>query len=257
MKKSSKTLGGAKSLGFTLAEVLITLAIIGVVAALTIPVVVHKYQQKQFYTQFMKVYNTLVTATNLSIAENGFPSTWTFDTLDNTINQYILPNLHVASECTMGTGCGEYSVSNLSGQNLAGTFSSFIDNGHFFFSHSADSTSKKIITLADGSTLVIAIDTYTPYQGTPYVNGISFTFDTNGSKGPNTLGRDIFEIVYNKYDPITSETRWAWRYSYYEKGGEDGGSDELTVSNCDPSSDDEDNGYGCVGRLLADGKMDY
>ena len=33
--------------GFTLAEVLITLAIIGVVAALTVPTVVHKYQQKE------------------------------------------------------------------------------------------------------------------------------------------------------------------------------------------------------------------
>lgn len=44
---------------FTLAEVLITLAIIGVVAALTIGVVVKNYQQTALKTQFKKVYSTL------------------------------------------------------------------------------------------------------------------------------------------------------------------------------------------------------
>ena len=42
--------------GFTLAEVLITLGIIGVVAALTIPTLVAKYQQKALNTQFKKSY---------------------------------------------------------------------------------------------------------------------------------------------------------------------------------------------------------
>jgi prepilin-type N-terminal cleavage/methylation domain-containing protein len=39
---------------FTLAEVLITLAIIGVVAALTIPTVVRNYQKTQTVTQLKK-----------------------------------------------------------------------------------------------------------------------------------------------------------------------------------------------------------
>ena len=46
--------------GFTLAEVLITLAIIGVVAALTIPAVIHKYQQQELYTRFIETYNIFI-----------------------------------------------------------------------------------------------------------------------------------------------------------------------------------------------------
>ena len=48
-----------KNLAFTLAEVLITLAIIGVVAALTIPTVVTNYKKKTYVTQLKKTYNYL------------------------------------------------------------------------------------------------------------------------------------------------------------------------------------------------------
>ncbi len=56
---------------FTLAEVLITLAIIGVVAALTIPAIVKNYQKTQFKTQFKKIYTTMSAALNTTIANNG------------------------------------------------------------------------------------------------------------------------------------------------------------------------------------------
>jgi prepilin-type N-terminal cleavage/methylation domain-containing protein len=45
--------------GFTLAEVLITLAIIGVVAALTIPAVVKNYQETERKTQYKNAENTI------------------------------------------------------------------------------------------------------------------------------------------------------------------------------------------------------
>ena len=56
---------------FTLAEVLITLGIIGVVAALTLPSVISNYQTKQRITQLKKVYNTLSQAYEMGVAENG------------------------------------------------------------------------------------------------------------------------------------------------------------------------------------------
>ena len=44
--------------GFTLAEVLITLGIIGVVAAMTLPTVINNVQEKQFHSKFKKAYAT-------------------------------------------------------------------------------------------------------------------------------------------------------------------------------------------------------
>ena len=43
--------------GFTLAEILITLGVIGIVAAMTIPGLITKYQQKQTVIQLKKVFN--------------------------------------------------------------------------------------------------------------------------------------------------------------------------------------------------------
>ncbi len=87
--------GGLNSLNphhaFTLAEVLITLAIIGIVAALTIPTLVSKNEKKQLYTQFMKTYNTIVNTFALASIEEGEPNNWQFkngDT-DTIINKYL------------------------------------------------------------------------------------------------------------------------------------------------------------------------
>ena len=45
--------------GFTLAEVLITLGIIGVVAAMTIPTLMVNYKAHQLHSQFLKSYSTI------------------------------------------------------------------------------------------------------------------------------------------------------------------------------------------------------
>ena len=57
--------------GFTLAEVLITLLIIGVVAALTIPSVISNYQQQEFKTGLKKAVSVLNEAIQTNIAQEG------------------------------------------------------------------------------------------------------------------------------------------------------------------------------------------
>ena len=59
-----------QKLGFTLAEVLITLGIIGIVAAMTIPVLITNYQKKTTATRVKKAYSELLLAIKLSESFN-------------------------------------------------------------------------------------------------------------------------------------------------------------------------------------------
>ena len=56
---------------FTLSEVLITLGVIGVVAAITLPGLIANYQKKVLVNQFKKSYSNLSNALNLVQAEYG------------------------------------------------------------------------------------------------------------------------------------------------------------------------------------------
>lgn len=62
--------------GFTLAEVLITLGIIGVVAAMTIPVMISSYNKHITETRLKKFYSLFNQAIKLSVAENGEVEGW-------------------------------------------------------------------------------------------------------------------------------------------------------------------------------------
>ena len=55
---------------FTLAEVLVTLAVIGVIAALTIPGLLKDYQIKQNRVAFKKIYSDLASATKMIMLDN-------------------------------------------------------------------------------------------------------------------------------------------------------------------------------------------
>ena len=60
-----------KHAAFTLAEVLITLGIIGVVAALTLPTLIQNHQKQVYVTQLKKAYSTLNNAINKMAVDEG------------------------------------------------------------------------------------------------------------------------------------------------------------------------------------------
>ena len=61
---------------FTLAEVLITLGIIGVVAAMTLPTLIAKYQKQEVVTKLKRVYSVMNQAIQMSEAINGEAKYW-------------------------------------------------------------------------------------------------------------------------------------------------------------------------------------
>lgn len=62
--------------GFTLAEVLITLGIIGVVAAMTLPTLIQNYKNQVVETRLKKFYSVMNQAVMLSESENGDKKDW-------------------------------------------------------------------------------------------------------------------------------------------------------------------------------------
>lgn len=75
--------GNLKAPAFTLAEVLITLGIIGVVAAMTMPSLIQKYQEQKRVTQLKKAYAVLQNAYLMAVKDYGEPQDWGL-TITNT-----------------------------------------------------------------------------------------------------------------------------------------------------------------------------
>lgn len=90
--------------GFTLAEVLITLTIIGVVAAMTIPTLVNKYQERATVVALKKAYSTLSQAYLMAVQENGTPENWDWSSVDN-LNMMFSKYLRTTKDCPAGSDC--------------------------------------------------------------------------------------------------------------------------------------------------------
>lgn len=69
---------------FTLAEVLITLVIIGVIAAITVPTLIHKMRREEVETKLKRVYSVMNQAINMSKIDNGDFKQWDYSAIDGT-----------------------------------------------------------------------------------------------------------------------------------------------------------------------------
>lgn len=96
--------------GFTLAEVLITLGVIGVVAAMTIPGMITNYQKKQTAIEVKKAYTELNQILKMAIADHGDPSGWDYyseNELPQWVQTYFEPYVKVtgAKACASNEEC--------------------------------------------------------------------------------------------------------------------------------------------------------
>ena len=96
-----------KNDGFTLAEVLITLGIIGVVAALTIPTLIQNHKKQTTVTQLKKAYSEISQALQFAQVDNGMQETWDlysgFDGVNSAsiyfAENYFFPYMKILKIC--------------------------------------------------------------------------------------------------------------------------------------------------------------
>ena len=164
---------------FTLAEVLITLGIIGVIAAMTIPVMISNYQKTQTLTQLKRTFNVISNALRMAIAENGDPEGWSLNPSNNIqassdfANMYLIPYLHVIKNCgtdTSGVCSYEPTAMNGSPSDSVARYSRFFLN--------------------DGTLVLIRTTVNQPTDTFPML--VEINVDLNGLKKPNKAGRDYF-----------------------------------------------------------------
>lgn len=92
-----------KNYAFTLAEVLITLGIIGIVAAMTIPVIVQRYEAKVIYTSLNKSYSELQNVVNIISNEYGEDILNIVNVLDNQqVKQLFMEYYDNPVDCNQG-----------------------------------------------------------------------------------------------------------------------------------------------------------
>lgn len=208
---------------FTLAEVLITLAIIGVVAALTVPTVIRNYQERQTISALKKAYAQLSQAFNMATIENGAISTWSLENCD-TVLDIMQPYLKITKKCAKGSGCISDSYKALNGKDTTAL------NSHCRG------------RLADGTSFTIYThDGIKNCETNNYCGEIGI--DLNGNKAPNQIGKDffLFFITKNGVRPM---------------GAPDTVSRQL-ATNCKMSNQDIYTGYACTAWVIAKSNMDY
>ena len=95
--------GKMKNRAFTLAEVLITLGIIGIVSALVLPSKIEDYQKRKTAIAVKKAYVELNQVLEMSMKDHGDPSTWDYQTAGELVpwvQTYIEPYVKVVKSGT-------------------------------------------------------------------------------------------------------------------------------------------------------------
>lgn len=253
--------------GFSLTEVMLSMAIVGIIAAITVPVVTNHYQKQSLLTLLQKNYveldNNLTTLQTENIHGNLYTSILAKTKTD--AGNFLKSYYKVKQDC--GETAQPCFASAYSSINTPATMVNFSCNGYS-------------VTVAGGAAICIvpAVDGFiqvapqvvprpapsrVPVGGLtrPPIGGATVVpdnfmkartpaivyIDTNGPEAPNISGRDLFRFfIYNDY----------------------------TIDEVNPSLADEDkatarenfsetcltstNGSGCFSRIYAnDWKMDY
>lgn len=225
------TCGNNKKFAFTLAEVLITLGIIGVVAAMTMPSLIANYQEKQFVTAWKKVYSDVSNAALLMSQNEEDLST------EQLVGEAFAKYLKVDKVCEarkgIAQGCWKENtpIYKKDNQQLE----------HYANDISLMGGGAVCMTLTSGA--IVCYDC-----GSPPPAYCQLIFDVNGVTKPNKIGTDIFggTLSVERYQVKPAK-------GYHDGWGSADGEWVSCFSSqpCTGTCDADEFGFGCSAEKLA------
>lgn len=218
-----------KKKAFTLAEVLIVIGIIGVVAALVIPITARFYSDFETKTALKSTYSDLCNVTHFLKKDNNGSLSGQFSSITNLRDQYA-GYLRTTKSCNNSStdGCWTYSWNQMNGTTLTPPTSPglVLLNGSIvifedYFSSDCDSTGSNVSSR------------------TTFPNVCSdIMIDVNGVKKPNIIGKDIY------YFWVLSNTMKPWG-----SDADDAKAGSIAASTTCQSGE---GGWGCAGKIITD-----
>ena len=183
---------------FTLAEVIIVVGILGLVAEMTIPTLMQNIREQTTVVALKKAYSTLSQAYTLAVQENGTPDNWGLTNGDmagvgavNLLNN-LKPYLRITKDCGAGSGCYPTAMETL--------------NKTIYLDYNTLQNHAKI-QLTDGSIMAFwsgSSNCSLNLGSTQSLSNIcgAIHVDINGFKKPNQWGVDYFQFFVTKFGII-------------------------------------------------------
>ena len=216
-------------LAFTLAEVLITLGVIGIVAAMTIPTLINNYRAAEMKTRLTKSYSLISQAFELMKIDNGGyidGSSYPCRSFSPLFSKYL------KTVKTISSGIKDIP-----------TYKNFAENANFAMHLLDDGT----LYLSDGT--IIFFENPNPVPKSDNARVYIFA-DINGVKKPNVAGKDLFgfKVSDNKLLPMGANNNAIKKEDYL---GDNVPSDEEDDW-CNETSNSKFNGLTCTYKALND-----
>ncbi len=238
---------------FTLAEVLITLGIIGIVAAMTLPSLVANHRNQELQTRFKKAYSILWNVHMRMVGDySGVYQNFIIKDLsanDQELEAKRYEYIDAFKKYLVGGRFCTYKNSYLScsGNSTPVTYKTYTGNKDAYFS--TDVVSDRAIVTNDGMCFFFGSTTY---------RNARIYIDTNGTgKGPNRLGFDVFTFDIDSNDKIiTPKNIGGGSTGSYEDDEELGGSVGAVNVCTVKEKANRYNGFGCMEYALIDKNPD-
>ena len=196
VRKSASHLITSMAAAFTLAEVLITLAVIGIVAALTLPGLIQNHNETAWKTAkdlWEKKLTETVRRMNVDGVMTGHDSTEDFmNTFKNYMKVIKTCDKDDINKCyspkIVTTGKDDAPL-DIETETLTSASSMGLKEWQ-------TNTNTMSFVVADGTTVIMAYQPECPYADPiedtgSQVSCMAYMVDVNGKKGPNRVGKDI------------------------------------------------------------------